>query len=395
MKKTIYTLLLILTAFLSFAQIENQISTNAAEQLIATPSDLKLVIGGYGQIDFNQPLNKDIRSNGNLDVHRMVMLFGYKFNNRISFVTELELEHVKEIYVEQAFIQYTLKPWLNFKAGLMLVPMGIINEYHEPVTFNGVERPGVDSRIVPTTWRELGAGFSGQINSASIKYQLYIMNGFKSYSNETGMLDGKNGLRKGRQKGAESMISYPSLAARIDYFGIPGLKTGFSVYSGKTQSDLYNGIDKNNKTLLTHADSSVVGVTMIGMDARYNIGGLAIRGQYILGNINNTEQYNAFTGNDLGSNFNGYYGEIAFDILRVIGDFDQKLNIFARYERYNTQAKTNSFEATKAFDISEIVTGIGYEIAPGAMLKTDLQFKKSEDTNKWSKQFNAGVAVWF
>ncbi len=109
---------------------------NTADVLMA--SDTKLTIGGYGQIDYNQVLSSEIHQNGNLDVHRLVMLFGYRFNSRTNFVTEIEFEHVKEVFVEQAFINYKINDYINFRGGLLLIPMGIINEYHEPPTFNGV-----------------------------------------------------------------------------------------------------------------------------------------------------------------------------------------------------------------------------------------------------------------
>ncbi len=113
--------------------------------------DEKLSIGGYGEIHYNQQVSGQTRYNGKMDVHRMVMFFGYQFNDKTSFVTELEFEHVKEVYVEQAFLNYNVRPNTALRAGLMLVPMGIVNEYHEPTTFNGVERPSVDKYIVPST----------------------------------------------------------------------------------------------------------------------------------------------------------------------------------------------------------------------------------------------------
>ena len=97
-------------------------------------SDQKLTIGGYAQIDYNQKFSSDTRSNGNLDVHRMVLMFGYRFNPKTQFIAEVEYEHVEEVYVEQAFLNYQINDWLNFRGGLMLIPMGIINEYHEPTT---------------------------------------------------------------------------------------------------------------------------------------------------------------------------------------------------------------------------------------------------------------------
>jgi hypothetical protein len=117
-----------------------------------------LTIGGYGQIDYNQPFGGNLRKNGILEVHRMVLMIGYRFDARTQFITELEWEHINEIAVEQAFLQYKLTSNVNLKAGQILIPMGMLNEYHEPLSFNGVERPLIDKVIAPTTWNALGAG---------------------------------------------------------------------------------------------------------------------------------------------------------------------------------------------------------------------------------------------
>ena len=98
-------------------------------------------------------------------------MFGYKFSEKVQFVTEVEFEHVKEVYVEQAFVNYNVANNFNIRGGLMLVPMGIVNEYHEPKTFNGTERPAVDNVIVPNTWREIGIGVNGRIPNMNLGYQ--------------------------------------------------------------------------------------------------------------------------------------------------------------------------------------------------------------------------------
>ena len=179
----------------------------------------RLTLGGYAQIDYNQPLMQGAYSNGTLDVHRLVLMLGYKFSDRVQFISEVELEHVEEVYVEQAFLQVEILPWLKFRGGLVLIPMGIINEYHEPPTYNGVERPNLDKYIVPTTWREIGAGFTGTFPSAAVSYQVYVVNGFNGYDG-TARLSGPNGFRSGRQKGAESFMSAPNAAFRVNYLGI-------------------------------------------------------------------------------------------------------------------------------------------------------------------------------
>lgn len=393
MKKTLFLLVCVFWVLGLIAQ-DNQpdnAAYNAADLLLS--GDSKLSIGGYAQIDFNQPVKEGKYSNAKLDVHRMILLVGYRFSEKTNFVSELEMEHVKEVFVEQAFVNHEFLPWLNFRGGLMLVPMGIINEYHEPPTFNGVERPNLDSKVVPTTWREIGAGFTGRIDNASLKYQLYVMNGFNGY-NGGGVFRGTDGLRKGRQKGAESFMSSPTLATKIDYYGLPGLKLGFSTYNGKSQSSLYDGLDKNNRSAIATADSSIVGISMIGFDARYRTGGFEARAQFNVVNISNTDQYNSFAGKDLGSQFLGYYAEAGYDLLYGTGS-EQRLVPFIRLEKYNTHAKTEGgLSKNGAYDRSDVTVGAGWWLATGAVLKADYQFFNN-DLDKKGGQFNMGVGIWF
>ncbi|WP_205461699.1 hypothetical protein [Mangrovibacterium lignilyticum] len=356
-------------------------------------SDQKLTIGGYAQIDYNQKFSSDTRSNGNLDVHRMVLMFGYRFNAKTQFIAEVEYEHVKEVFIEQAFLNYQINDWLNFRGGLMLIPMGIINEYHEPTTFNGVERPNLDSNIAPTTWREVGAGFTGRVQDLNIKYQLYVVNGFNSYDGE-GNLKGSNGFRSGRQKGAESFMSSPNLAAKVDYYGVPGLKLGLSGYFGDTQSTLYDGLDKNDRAAEAKADSSVVGISMLGADASYSLKGLVLKGQLYYSSMSNTDKYNDFTGKDLGSAMLGYYLEAGYDILSAKNS-EQKLIPFVRYEKYNTHHKTDGIAENPAYDRTDFTAGLGWWLTSGAVLKADLQWFDNEAASTKTKQFNLGIGIWF
>lgn len=271
MKNILFVFIVFFFYLYSLAQNGNQNLNKVADSLqqnsyqsILSNKDLKKVtLGAYGQVDYNEP---EGAKKGIMDVHRMVLLFGYNFSEKAQFFTEIEYEHVKEVYVEQAFVNYSVSNLLNVKAGLMLVPMGIINEYHESPTFFGVERPSVDHNIVPTTWREIGVGISGKFNQdLPLKYQLYLFNGFKSDG-----LRGKDGLRKGRQKGAESVFSSPTFSAKLDYYGIKGLRLGLSGYFGQTQTASENPVD-----------GETVSVSMIGFDARYTNNRFKAAGQFI------------------------------------------------------------------------------------------------------------------
>lgn len=377
----------------SFAQqdsLKNEVFT-LAEELMQRENNL--TIGGYAQVDYNQLIKEGVSNNATLDVHRLVMLFGYKFNSKTNFVTEIEYEHVKEVFIEQAFINHKFNDLLNLRAGLMLIPMGIINEYHEPPTFNGVERPSLDNKVVPTTWREIGFGFSGRSNELSLKYQLYVLNGFNGYDGSANF--GASGLRGGRQKGAKSYMSSPNFATRIDYYGINGFKLGLSGYFGKSQSTLFNGLDTSNKELSLQADSSVVEISMLGADLRFNKKGFQARAQYNYIKINNTDQYNQFALSDLASAISGYYLELGYNVLQLL-EVKSELISFVRYENYNTHLKVlPPTLLDKSLAVEEITVGLGWKMAKGAVLKADYQYIKSKAETDWSNQFNLGIGVMF
>lgn len=394
---------LMFIAIAATAQVNNTDSTtneplNSVNNIIKGNSSKNITVGTYAQIDYNQQVAGDTRYNGTLDVHRLVLFLGYKFNDRTHFVTEVEYEHVNEVFVEQAFLNYQIRPELNLRVGLLLIPMGIINEYHEPTTFNGVERPNIDGQIVPSTWREMGVGFSGNFPNASLKYQAYVVNGFNGFSGGSGVLRGKDAFRKGRQKAAKSYMSSPNLSMKMDYYGITGLKLGLAGYFGNSQSELYNGVAKDDQLALAQADSSVVKVSMIGFDARYQNNGFQARAQVIKANISNTSAYNTFTGKDLGSGLFGYYLEAGYDVLRFFDiNTDKKLVAFTRYEKYNTHDKVSS-ELTKndAYDRTDITAGLGFWLSSGAVLKADYQVFKNEDSASSDKnQINLGLGIWF
>jgi len=379
---------IILLAFLFVLELQVN-AQNTSEKIIGSNEGLH--IGGYAQIDFNLPTRDgSIHRNGKLDVHRLVTFFGYNFNDKTSFVSEVEMEHVVELYVEQAFLNYKLKDNLSLNAGLMLIPMGIQNLYHEPPTFNGVERTNLDKYIVPTTWREMGIGINGRLDEQSINYQIMMVNGF----NGDATFSGKKGLRSGRQKGAESYITYPDFCSRFSYYGYKGLNLGLSTYLGESESSAYEGLDLSNEAAVASADSTIIGIQMIGLDARYQSGPYHIRGQYIVANLSNTNQYNMKKSTDLGSKMTGYYAEVSYNLLAKCNT-KEELIAFSRYENYNTHAEVDGIILNNEYNRTEITLGIGWKVAKGAMLKADYQIFSNESTENQTSQFNFGTAIWF
>ena len=363
---------------------QNQL--NAAQRILSGNYGKAVTVGAYGELTYNQPE----ALNGELDVQRLVLLFGYKFNDKTQFITEVEFEHVEEVFIEQAFVNYNVAPNVNLRGGLMLVPFGIINEFHEPTTFNGVERPAVDNVIIPTTWREIGFGVSGRFNEISLGYQAYVFNGFQSTSFDgeggvNGVLKGSNGLRSGRQKAIQSTIDSPTLSMKFDYYGILGLRLGLSGYFGDTQAeDDVEAIEGAN-----------IGITMIGLDARYAFQRFTARGQYVHGSLSGTEAYNNLTNKDLGSKLQGWYLEAAYNLLPQ--EKTQRLFAFARYEQYDTHTGTaGSLLQNDAYNRNDLTTGLSYHLAPGVVLKGDYQFRDDAVAGgDVANRLNFGIGVWF
>ncbi len=354
-------------------------------------SNNRLSIRGYAEGNYNQPFVENQRTNGRLEMRRMVLFTGYKFNDHTSFVAEIEVEHGNQIFLEQAFVNHRLNKNINLRAGLVLIPMGIVNEYHEPTTFNGVERPNMDKYIITSTWREMGIGFQGIIPEASLSYQIYAVNGFKSHNGEKGLINESSGFRGGRQKGVGSIMSSPNLSAKVDYFGVRNLKVGLAAYLGQTQSPLYDGVSVNNDSAMMRADSSVIGLNMFGIDARYTYKRLRLRGQAIIGNISNTLSYNAFTGSKLSSRIYGYYAEVAYNVLPIRSKY--QLYPFVRIEEYDTQAQDIEASSEDNSKRKEITAGLSWFLHPGAVIKTDYQ--RFDRLGSVNHQFNLGIGIWF
>ena len=237
-------------------------------------------------MDFH--FNKREFEDGRLDFHRFVLLITHRFSDRIRFVSELELEHALvegleeagELELEQAYVDFLLSRGFNVRAGMMLVPVGIINERHEPPTYYGVERPFVDTVIVPTTWFEVGAGVHGELGRGW-RYRAYVMSPLNARE-----FSAEEGLRGGRQKGSDTNIGRPAVTGRLEYVGIAGLTVGASFWTGRSGFEFRPRFD--------------VPVTLGEADVRYSRDRLELRGQFAQVAISNAGLLNDAMGRAVG-----------------------------------------------------------------------------------------------
>ena len=280
-------------------------------------------ISGYMDFHYNNPQHQDAV----LDFHRFVLLFSHGFSDRVRFVAELELEHAVvsdetdgELELEQAYVDFLINRAFNLRAGMLLTPVGIINERHEPPVFHGVERPFVDTVIIPTTWFDTGVGVHGEVGRG-FRYRAYAMAPLDASG-----FDAEEGLRGGRQKGAESNARSLAATGRLEYVGAAGLVLGGSFWSGST------GFREPRFD---------TGLTMIELDGRYRVGELEARAQYAHGFLEGMDELNRSVQRTTGVSPNvaeqirGFYLESSYFILPYPAP--RELAVFLRYENFDTQ----------------------------------------------------------
>ena len=287
-------------------------------------------IGGYGEVHYTNRSGRNTPADINL--RRFVVYLAHTFDDKLSFRSELEVEDAKieggsaggEVALEQAFLDYRLSDRTTLRTGLVLPPVGIINEIHEPPTFNGVDRPAFDHDVIPTTWRELGIGLVGTLPvGEGWSYRLYLVNGLKA----SGFSDAE-GIREGRQEGREASFANPSLTGRLEWVR-PGLRIGGSFwYGGTTAGD----------TLLGNGTFDAP-VAVLSADGRYDRGALSLRGVLATVSVSDADTINALYAAAVGSRITGGYLEAAYNVLPLLATRSkQRLNAFVRHERYDTQA---------------------------------------------------------
>ncbi len=342
-----------------------------------------LSIGGYGEVRFRHNSRKD----DVFDALRAVLYVGYKFDDQWVLNSEFEFEHGggSDVYTEFLNLDYLHSDSLNFRVGLILIPMGFLNQLHEPNFYYGAERPEVEKRIIPTTWRENGMGLYGRLGE-SIRYQLYLVNS----------LDGQDfdasGFRGGRQKGMKAIANDFSVVLRTDMDLSPGLLAGFSVYYGNQGQDQVAG------SLSTPVGS--LSTAIYELHAEYRRRGLSIRMLFAQAFVDNPDSLNVTkTGNYLAESLLGGYAEIAYDVMPLFrSETKSSLEPFFRYERLDTQWRMQSaaFAPTAKYDKHIYTAGLQWKPIPRIVLKLDYRYvEEASSGNALAKEFEFGVGYVF
>lgn len=350
----------------------------------------KTAIGGYGELHLNVEWPEGGGSrNAEIDMHRLVLFIAHNFNEDFRFYTELEVEHAfvssggapGEVGIEQAYVDWRLldSDALSLRTGIILVPLGIINQWHEPPIFHGVERPRVDSVIIPTTWREGGIGILGE-PVEGFRYELYLMGGLQA-----GEFSAARGLRGGRQHVAEANVKGPAISGRLEIEPILGMVAGLGLYVGWAGPN----------TSLVDAPVIVSGVTG---DWRIMKKGFEARAVIAYFHVGDTDALREVPVgetdpiSDIGSDVFGTYGEIAYDVL-FHAQTEHQLLPFVRVEYYDTTFAEGDAAFNKP-SVLEPRIGLSYRPIPQFVIKTDFLVAAVGITtplNEW----NLGVGWMF
>jgi len=339
---------------------------DALAETTATPATASsalqnLHLGSYGELHYNNLENDETGARKDeIDFHRFVVFLGYDFTDRIRLRSEIELEHAiagedqnGEIELEQAYLEFDLNDRTQAKGGLFLVPVGILNETHEPPTFYGVERNPVEREIIPTTWWEGGGALSGSFG-AGWGYDLALHSGLNSEDFN---------IRSGRQKVSEADASDPAVTGRLRWAGVPGVSWGLS---SQYQRDITQGEGAETPAVLmeTHVVLSRGPAGLRALYARWDLDSAEAEA------VGRDEQF-------------GWYVEPSWRIGPQWG-------VFARYSEWDTQA---GGAGDSAFDQTDV--GVNFWPIPQVVLKADYQWQNGPDGRGGLDGFNLGIGYQF
>lgn len=349
-------------------------------------------IGGYGEVlyeNFAGSRQDDTPSGATdrIDALRAILYAGYKFSDKVLFNSELEFEHGStedggSVSIEFAYLEYRLSPRFGLRGGLLLPPMGFINEIHEPPAFLGARRPETERQIIPSTWRENGLGFFGA--AGNVSYRAYLINGFDA----TGF--GASGLRDGRQNGAEAKAQNFGAVGRVDYTGVLGLSLGTSAYLGNSGQ---------GAALPSDPTRSVGAQTFIWEGhAQYKLRGFDLSGLLAISTLDDAAEINELNGltadASVGERLIGWYLQGGYDVLRSRRS-GQQLVPYVRFEQINTQDQVPAgFTANPANDRRFVTLGTMWKPLPNISVKADYQLV-SDEADTGINQLNVNLGYLF
>ncbi len=362
----------------------------------AGPAFGSTTIYGYGELNYSHPRAS---SQTQADLRRAVFGFGHRFDDDTRFMSEFEFEHAVasasdrgEAEVEQFYIDHRLTQNTDLKAGLFLIPAGLLNESHEPTHYYGVERNFVETAIIPSTWREGGVGLHGS-SDFGLAWDTGVTTGFNLAKWDPSNTSECQGSPLGcvHQEMQLANARDLSVYGALNWRGTPGLVVGASLFTGGAGQGGLVGQQ-------AAAPVPVAGdrVTLWDAHARWTPDRWDVSALYARGSISGTETYNQTLVHDstpIPSEFFGWYTQAAY---RLWESGRRSLSPFVRYERYNTASAYAVLPATltPSAHPTESVASVGfnYQLNPDVVFKADYQTFQVDPTRN---RFDLGLGLTY
>ena len=336
-------------------------------------------IAGYGEMLYE---NYSSDKTSQFDYLRAILYAGYRFNDKFIFNSEIEVEHAREIFVEFAYVDYLATDNFGLRGGMLLIPMGLVNEFHEPTVFLGAERPVTERSIIPSTWRENGGGVYFADDRFSVR--AYVVNGLD------GLAFSSSGVRGGRQKGGKAKANDMAFTGRVDFTPTPGVFFGASFYTGGSgQGDVV--VDETEYGVRT---------SIFDVHAQAQVRGFDVRGLFAQANLADTERLNQVLGltgsNAVGDTMRGGYVQLGYDLLSQLpAAGGVGLTPYLRFEQVDTQAAVAAgFTRNPSRNNRYVTFGVELKPIPGVVVKVDHMWV-SNAADSGVNQFNVNVGYAF
>ena len=341
----------------------------AASKVYSKTSGLS--IGGYGEFFVQVPTGTD-DSDRFGDMLRFVPYFGYKFSDKILMNTEIEIEHGSTqanlsgsegyVAIEFCYLDFLLSEKVNVRAGNLLMPVGFLNEMHEPPFYWGNARPEIERRIIPSTWHELGVGVHGAFDE-TFTYRGYLVNGLDARGFD------ETGIREGRQGGNRPLFEDVAGVFALKLEPGPALTVGAALYGGQSaQNELFAGEEIRGTTILTEGHVEV------------RAGGFKGRALYARTFIDDADEIAAELGTGVPESQWGNYVEAGYDLATLFDDpAMHSMFLWTRFEIYDLQMDVPvGFAKNDALDANSVTVGFEVQPNPNVVLKLDAVIQDNE-----------------
>lgn len=422
---------LVASVLLMGIAVQSHAQVNASDSVMSHAKGNRFSVGGYGEATFSRMYYSDNGnryttpssykkdpSHGRFDIPHAVIYLGYDFGKGWSMGSEIEFEHGGtgasieyeadeaiefehetekggEVELEQFWIQKTFGRALNFKAGHIVVPLGLTNAHHEPLNFFTVYRPEGENTILPCTWHQTGVSVWGR--TGDFRYEAQMVAGLDAYH-----FSRSNWIQGGSSTPFEFEVANKyGFLLRVDNYTVPGLRIGVSGYAGQS---MHNNIPHDSER---GEKKKIKGNVYVGsVDFTYNRYNWIVRGNADYGyvsdankisqltypNVQYVKPYQSGNGKNFGSHAMAMMLEAGYDVfsqIKKLRSDNQKLYVFGHIEHYDSYVHGTTKQWTNK---TIFAGGVNYHPVPQIAIKAEYHYRKLKSGYNDEPSVNIGIA---